>query len=300
MHHPGVLHGAVDVRHGVVRLLDDVRQLKDDPQNRSGREVHRHEADGELPPGNVHDQEGDHDRVGVVEELASDECQDLTVRVLPPLEGPQITLEEIVIVLEEHPEERGHTVCDQGVPVLVPVDRTVLCLGGQAKHRGNLEVLVQAMDVRVGVVNHIVRDLPHVSAGADQLEGEPEEPVFPTARRVGAVKRVVRDVESDARETQSHEDGEPEHGPGGEPVAENQSVRGDGHGEHQERLQDHFSIGAWRDPTRPEIEIDPLLDLGGEEEARAGGERYFGRPGFYASAAGRSPEQAGQGQVRRR
>ena len=53
VHHPRAAHGALAVRHRMVGLLDDVRELEHHSQDGSGGQVHHEEADHELPPRDV-------------------------------------------------------------------------------------------------------------------------------------------------------------------------------------------------------------------------------------------------------
>ena len=67
--------------------------------------------------------------------------------------GPEIPLQEVLVVLDEHPEQRGHAVGDESEEVLEAVDRLERRVRAQPDQRRDLEVLVVAADVGVGVVD---------------------------------------------------------------------------------------------------------------------------------------------------
>ena len=87
--HPRRSHGSGGVRRRIGDVFHHVRQLEDHAENGAGHQVHHHEADGELPPGDVDNEERNEDGPAVVEGLPDKEAGDfLAAGSSGPRNGP--------------------------------------------------------------------------------------------------------------------------------------------------------------------------------------------------------------------
>ena len=73
MDRPGVLHVPRLVGEGIIGPLHHVGQLEDHPEDHPGDQVHREEAEEDLPPGGLDQEEGEDQGVAVVGHLAEEE-----------------------------------------------------------------------------------------------------------------------------------------------------------------------------------------------------------------------------------
>ena len=180
------------------------------------------------------------------------------------LERTDVPRQEILVVLGEDPEEGAQAVRRRGVPLLVPVDREPLRTGGEAEQRGDGQVLIHPLDVGVGVVGHVVGDLPHVAIGAEEVEARAQDGVDPVAVGVRPVERVVRDAEPDAGHRDPHQHDQ-SHRPGsGDGVGQEEEVAPDEGAEDDDGLEDHRPVGLVRFPRHFEPLPDRILEIGHE------------------------------------
>ena len=64
-----------------------------------------------------------YDHRGIVRGLADDQKQPLEQGMFLVAIRPEISLQEVLVVFDEHPEQCGHAVGQEGEHVLEPVDR---------------------------------------------------------------------------------------------------------------------------------------------------------------------------------
>src|SRR6185437_15863998 len=159
---PAALDHAVAVADRLLRSLHHVRQLEYHAEDQAGREVHGQEPDRELPPRDVQHQQGDDDGVGVVDGFGEHQGDDFSAGVLLVRVGTKVGRQEILVVLDEHPEQRRKTVEGERQVLLDAVNGVPCGAGRHADERRYRDVFIHPVNVRVGVVDHVVGDLPHV------------------------------------------------------------------------------------------------------------------------------------------
>src|SRR5581483_6080850 len=112
----------------MLHVLDDMRELEYHAQNQPGGQVHGEESDQDLPPGESNDEERDDERVAIVGELGPQEHDDLRRIVLLIPVRSEVSSRELLIVLDEDPEQRRARVQRKRVemlPAVKPILRRV-------------------------------------------------------------------------------------------------------------------------------------------------------------------------------
>ena len=123
------------VGRGMLRTLHDVGQLEHHAQNQSGGEVHGEIPDQELPPRHIEDEQRDHDGPADVRRLGHDQNRDFARRVRLVLVRAEVALQEILVILDPEPEQRGETVEHECQPRLGPMNRSPRAAGREANQR---------------------------------------------------------------------------------------------------------------------------------------------------------------------
>jgi hypothetical protein len=137
--------------------------------------------------------------------------------------------------------------------------------------RPGLKIHVDAGDVRVRVVNDVVRDAPRVRRGAHQVEAPREDAVHGLVLAVAAVDGVVADVEAEAHEAEAlrapQEDvrGERHH------LRERERPRARREAQPEAGLRDHGSVCGFLEPALLEIRVHATTELA--VEVGSGSER---------------------------
>ena len=131
MDEPGILHGLLLLRRELHRSLNDVRELKNEAEEQTGRDMHGQESDEELPPRHIEKQQRDHDDIGIVDRLHDEEFGDFSLGVHDVAVRTEVAPQQVHKILHKDPEQRGHAVSGQHVEMLVPVNRVML--GGWRK-----------------------------------------------------------------------------------------------------------------------------------------------------------------------
>ena len=97
----------------------------------------------------------------------------------------------------EVPLDTQHAVEGPDVERLDAVEFQPALAGGESAPRVEVDVVVEARDVRVGVVDDVVLDAPYVAAAANQIHGMAHHQIHPFVAGKGVVVGVVGDVETD-------------------------------------------------------------------------------------------------------
>ena len=121
VHEPRIFHGLLLLGCELHRPLNDVRELKHEAQDQTRRDVHRQEADEELPPRHIEDQQRNHNHEGVVDRLHDQEFGDFALGVHDVAVGAEVASRQVLKVLEEDPEQRGQAVNRNKIEMLVSV-----------------------------------------------------------------------------------------------------------------------------------------------------------------------------------
>ena len=167
--------------------------------------------------------------------------------------GPEIPLQEVLVVLDEHPEHRGHAVGEECEHVLEPVNRLERCVRAQPDKRRDLEVLVVATDIGVCMVDGVVGNLPDIAVGAERVEEAADQPIDARVGRIGAMQGIVGDRETDPGHADTHNEAQQPHPRQRQQAADDQAVRPEVQGDEHHRLGDHRRIGVPRQPVLFEI-----------------------------------------------
>ena len=81
-------------------------------------------------------------------------------------------------------------------------------VGRQAAERAEVDVVVQALHVRVAVMEDVVLEAPDVGAAAEEVEHRPHGAVHPLGARARAVVAVMAHIEAEGRDGQPQRDGQ--------------------------------------------------------------------------------------------
>jgi len=147
-----------------------VRELKHQAHHHALDQVQHQKAKQHLPPGQRHYCQGQGNEEQVVQGFVEEQIDVLAARVAGNVRA-DLGLKKLHVVFAEHPRERRQPVERKGLQVLVALPRPPWLLGRQANQaRCYLNVLVVAGNVGVGMVHHVVGEVPHVGIGAHQVE----------------------------------------------------------------------------------------------------------------------------------
>ena len=134
--------------------------------------------------------------------------------------GTEVALDEVFVVLGQHPEQRRQRIGEEGVEVLEPVDRLPLTMRRQPQQWRDRQVLIQPVNIGVGVMDRVVGDLPHIAIGTAQIEGEPQQAVDPGRGTVGPVQCVMRHREPNSGNPDADHGRKTQHLPGPERIGQ--------------------------------------------------------------------------------
>ena len=177
--------------------------------------------------------------------------------------GPDASSDELAEVIDEEPLEREQAVQQPDVEVLEAMEEPVALPGREAQvRRARLDVVVQAGDVRVGVMQDVVLLPPEVRAGAEEIEREAQYPVDARILGVAAVVRVVHHAEADARHRQAHGDGEERRLRSGDGREHRQNPGAAQPGQQHRGFQPHAPAPVRRAPL--EVRFNAPLEIGVE------------------------------------
>ena len=153
----------------------------------------------------------------------------------PPIRPAQGALEVVdeVPLGENQPVERPQVEMLEAMKAVARLGR------GKAGKRQEVDVVVRAVDVRVGVMRDVVLAAPDVRAGPQYVERYPHQPVDGAVGRVGAVVGVMLDAEANAGHRERERDREQRALPEARRREDEQRVRNTEPDEQHRRLEVH-------------------------------------------------------------
>src|SRR5260370_27261612 len=86
--------------------------------------------------------------------------------------GPEVPPQKVPVILNEYPEEHRQAVGEEGVEMLIAIAVARRGAGGEPHEGGKVDIFVHPVDVGIGVMDEVVRDLPNVTVGAEEVEAE--------------------------------------------------------------------------------------------------------------------------------
>src|SRR6185437_1851833 len=87
VNNPGIFHLAGFIRHKVFGFFYHMSKLKNNAQNSSGYNMHRHKTNDKLPPGNVYYKQRDHYQITVIYKLSGKGLYKFLCGMYPPFGG---------------------------------------------------------------------------------------------------------------------------------------------------------------------------------------------------------------------
>ena len=260
-----LVHGplVVDVRRVAHRLRErgiavDVRELEDHAQDQADRQHHDQEANQHLPPWEDQQRKREHDHE--VEQLAGPE-RDLVRRA-----HLRVNVVGVGLADQHHHEvahdevEADHAVHHREVPGLDLEQRLPRRAGREAHQAERLDVVVEAGDVGVGVMPHVVLGAPAKPAHAQHLGAEADQLVDARIIGVAAVVGVVHDVEADRGDGHRPHHAQDDVDQRREMAEQQKQVRTQPPGQRDRRLEVHGRHVARGDVVVAQIGVDTLVE----------------------------------------
>ena len=161
----------------------------------------------------------------------------------------------------------------------------------EAAEEPDIDVVVLAFDVGVGVVDGVVLPVPQVGAAAHQVERQGHHLVDPRPLGVGLMSGVVLDVEPDGGDRQAEHERQGDDGPPTGRDEQEQQVGCGEPGKNARGLEVHLRAVAAGPAGFFEVGVDPAAQLA--QEAVAGIE--FKRPPQHRRG-GRGGGRGGRGE----
>ena len=143
--------------------------------------------------------------------------------------------------------------------MLEPVDPVFLLLGVDTEKRLDVNVVVHAFDVRVGMVNEVVLDLPQVAAGAHQVQAAGHHTVQAFVLRIAAMRGIVHDVETDSGHREAHDDAGQNRQPQRWCKKHQQHIERAGHGQQEDAFPIQGDVAGFFNLMLFEIGFDALF-----------------------------------------
>ncbi len=109
----------------LVESLNHMRELKHEAEEQTGGDVHGEKTDEELPPRHIENQQRNHDDIAIVDRLHDEEFGDFSLGVHDVAVRTEVASQQVLEILDEDPEQRGHAVSRPHVEMLVPVNRAM-------------------------------------------------------------------------------------------------------------------------------------------------------------------------------
>ena len=201
---PVGLDDAFGICGGLGDAFYHMRQLEDHTQDEATCEMHEQPSQANLPPSKISEQQRQADENAEMEDFDADHLGQFLVEIdFLLLNDPLPTVfKKLREILQEH-GQREQGVDKQCVDVLVAMDFAQWRMLAEPQRTFGFDVFVEAIDIGIGVVEHIVLHFPSESAIAQQVHGSAKDAVDPFFARERLMRASMHDAHADASKPDS-------------------------------------------------------------------------------------------------